>query len=161
MIPFHKLSQIKRLLLTDPRLRPITIGALLCRFSVKSVLKMKRKGIAEVLLKSNQFSYGVPGGVQQVMMGCTVALQSNPDWVLGQFDLRNAHTVCSRGLIWQELEANTYLHFLILIFICLYGKACTPQWHCGNGPALDNMVVTAVPFFPWVHFLMGNPKIKT
>jgi hypothetical protein len=63
MIPFHKLSRLERLLFTDPRLRPITIGALLCRFSVRAVLRMKRKGIAEVLLNSNQFSYGVPGGV--------------------------------------------------------------------------------------------------
>jgi hypothetical protein len=94
---------------------------------------MKRKGIAEVLLKSNQFSNGVPGGVQHVIMGCTVALQSNPDWVLDQFDLRNAHTVCSRDLIRQELEADTYFHFLIQIFICLYGENCTPQWRFGNG----------------------------
>ena len=51
MIPFHKVSQIERMLLTDPRLRPITIGALLCRFSIRSVLGMERKDIAEVLLK--------------------------------------------------------------------------------------------------------------
>ena len=29
MIPFHKLAQMKRILLTDPSLKPITIGALL------------------------------------------------------------------------------------------------------------------------------------
>jgi len=127
MIPFHKLAQMERRLFADPRLGPITIGAMLTRFSVRSVLKMKRKGIAEVLLRSNQFSYGIPGGVQQVIMGCTVALQNNPTWVLGQFDLRNAHAVCSRGLIWQELEADTYFHFLMQIFICMYGDNCTPQ----------------------------------
>jgi len=134
MIPFHKLAQMERLLLTDPKLRPITIGALLTRFSVRAVLRMKRKGIAENLLRSNQFSYGISGGVQQVIMGCTVALQCNPTWVLGQFDLKNAHTDCSRGLIWQELEADVYFHFLMQIFICMYGESCTPQWHFGNGP---------------------------
>jgi hypothetical protein len=101
MIPFHKLAQMERRLLADPRLRPITIGAMLTRFSARSVIRMKRKGIVEVLLRSNLFSYGVPGEVQQVIMVCTVALQTNPTWVLGQFDLRNAHTDCSRGFIWQ------------------------------------------------------------
>jgi len=67
-------------------------------------------------------------------MGCLVALQNNPEWVLGQFDMRNAHTDCSRGPIWQELEADAYFHLLIQIFICLYGENCTPQWHFGNGP---------------------------
>ena len=134
MIPFHKLAHMERQLLADPRLRPITIGAMPTRFSVRSVLRMKRKGIAEVLLRSNKFSYGVPGGVQQVIIGCTVALQNNPTWVLGQFDLRNAHTDCSRGLIWQELEADTYFHFLMQILFCMYGDNFTPQWHFGNGP---------------------------
>jgi hypothetical protein len=133
MIPFHKLAQIERRLLADPRLIPITIGALLCIFSVRSVLKMKRKGIAEVLLRSNQLSFGVPGGVHQVITGYTVALQNNPYWVMGKFDLRKAHTDCYRGLIWQELEADPFFHFLIQIFI-LYGENCTPQWHFGNGP---------------------------
>ena len=126
MIPFHKLSQMERLLFADPKLRPITIGALLCRFSVISVLRMKRKGIADALLESNQFSYGVPGGVQQVIMGCTVALHNNPGWVLAQCDLANAHTDCSRGLIWEKLENDTYFHFLIQTFICMYGENCTP-----------------------------------
>ena len=53
MIPFHKLSQMKRLLFADPRQRPITIGALLTRFSVRTVLRMHIKGIAENMLKSN------------------------------------------------------------------------------------------------------------
>jgi hypothetical protein len=71
--------------------------------------------------------------VQQVILGCTVALSSNPTWVLGVFDLRNAHTDCSRGLIWQELENDHYFHFLMQIFICMYGENRTPQWHFGNG----------------------------
>jgi hypothetical protein len=75
MIPFHKLAEMERMLLADPKLRPITIGALLTRFSVRAVLRMKRKGIAENLLRSNKFSYWISGKVQQVIMGCTVALQ--------------------------------------------------------------------------------------
>ena len=69
-----------------------------------------------------------------MIMGCTVALQCNPTWVLGQFELRNAHTDCSRGLIWHELEADVYFHFLMHIFICMYGDTSTPQRHFGNGP---------------------------
>ena len=85
-------------------------------------------------MKSNQISYGVPGGVQQVIMGCIVALQNNPGWVLFQGDMANAHTDCSRDLIWKGLQADSFFHFLIQIFLCLYGNNCTPQWHFGNGP---------------------------
>jgi hypothetical protein len=49
MIPFHKMNQMERILLTDQRLRPIMIGALLTHFSVRVILQMKRKGIAENL----------------------------------------------------------------------------------------------------------------
>ncbi len=74
MIPFHKLALIERDLLKDPRLRPITIGTLLCKFSMRTVLLMKRKGIADRMLRDNNFSYGIPGGVQMVILGCTLAL---------------------------------------------------------------------------------------
>jgi hypothetical protein len=134
MIPFHKLSQFERLLRSDPCLRPITIGALLCRFSIRATLRMKRKEFAEIMLRDDQFSYGVPGGVQKVILAVTIALQKNPDWVCAQTDLRNAHTDCSRGLIWQELERDPFFHYLIQIFINLYGVHCAPQWHYGNGP---------------------------
>ena len=87
MIHFHKIAQMERLLLSDPSLRPITIGAMLTRFSVRTVLRMHRKGIAENMLKSNQFPYGILGGVQQVILRCKIALQSNPTWVLGVFDM--------------------------------------------------------------------------
>ena len=59
LILFHKIAQMERLLLSDPSLRPITIGAMLTWFSVRTVLRMHRKGIAENMLKSNQFSYGI------------------------------------------------------------------------------------------------------
>jgi hypothetical protein len=54
---------MEHMLLTDPKLRPITLGTLLTRFSVRAVLRMKRKGIDENMLRSNQFSYGIPRGV--------------------------------------------------------------------------------------------------
>jgi len=69
-----------------------------------------------------------------VILGCTVALQCNPTWVLGEFNLKKAHTDCSRGLLWEELMNDVYFHFLIQIFLCMYGDTCTPQWHFGNGP---------------------------
>jgi hypothetical protein len=67
VIPFHKIVQIERALLKDPRLRPITIGALLCGILVRVVLRMKRKCIANRLLPTRQFSYGIPRGVQMVI----------------------------------------------------------------------------------------------
>jgi hypothetical protein len=54
---------MERILLTDPSLRPITIGALLTRLSVRKILRMYIKGIAENMLKSNKFSYGISRGV--------------------------------------------------------------------------------------------------
>ena len=53
MIPFHKLTQLERDLSQDPKLRPITIGSLLTRFSCRTLLRLNRKGLAERLLQSN------------------------------------------------------------------------------------------------------------
>jgi hypothetical protein len=94
MIPFHKLSQLERLMMSDPSLRTVTIGALLCRFSLRATLRMKKKQFADIMLKSDQFSYGVLGGVQQVILAITTALQANPGWICAQADLSNAHTDC-------------------------------------------------------------------
>ena len=60
--------------------------------------------------------------------------------VLGVFDLRNAHTDCSRMLIWQDLDNDMLFHFLIQIFTFMYGKNHTPQWHFGNG--LDQPLIS-------------------
>ncbi len=51
-----------------------------------------------------------------------------------EFDFENAHTACNKGKIWEELEKDTFFHFLIQIFLSLYGEKYTPQWHFGNGP---------------------------
>ena len=132
MIPFHKLAQAERDLIKDPRLRPITIGALLCRFSARTFLRMHRKGVAERMLQSNQFSFGIPGSVQIVIMGCIVALQCNPTWCLLDIDFANARSDCNRGNIWEDLERNSYFHFLIQIFLNLYGENCTPNGTSGT-----------------------------
>jgi hypothetical protein len=42
MIPFHKLALVVRNLLKDPRMRPITIDSLLCRFFVRTLLRMNK-----------------------------------------------------------------------------------------------------------------------
>ena len=69
-----------------------------------------------------------------MILGCTLALQCNPTWCLLKIDIANAHSDCSRGKMWEEKERDSYLHFLIQIFLNLYGESCTPQWHFGNGP---------------------------
>ena len=107
MIPFLKLAQLKRDLLSDPRLRPITIGSLLTRLSCRSLLRLNKAGQAERMLRSNMFSYGILGGVQLVIMRCIIALQCNPTFVRKEFDLVDAHTDCSRSLIWEELMNDT------------------------------------------------------
>jgi len=138
MIPFHKLAQLERYLLLDPRLHPITIGSLLTRFSSRSLLRLNSSGLAKRMLRSN---HGIPGGVQQVIMGCIVALECNPTFILGSLGfpwipwiLGSPHTDCSRGLIWEMLMNDTYFHFLIHIFLCMYGDTCNPHWHYGSGP---------------------------
>jgi len=74
MIPFHKLANLERDLLSYPRLRHITIDSLLTRFSCRSLLRLNKEILAERMMRSNKFSYGIPGGVKQVISGCTIAL---------------------------------------------------------------------------------------
>ncbi len=52
MIPFHKLSQLERDLHSDPKLRPITLGSLLTRFSCRTLLRLNRKGVAGRTMRS-------------------------------------------------------------------------------------------------------------
>jgi hypothetical protein len=46
MTLFHKLAEMKRDLIKNPRVRPITIGALICRFSVRAIHEEERHCIA-------------------------------------------------------------------------------------------------------------------
>ena len=112
--------------LLNPKLHPVTIGALLARLSCRCVLRMRKTGIVERILLSNPFLYAIPGGVHQVIMGCTITLQCNPGWCLLEIDFANAHSDCGRGNIWEELKRNSYFHYLIKICMCLYCDSVTP-----------------------------------
>ena len=127
LLPFHKLPQDKRNP-EDPKLRPITIGSALSRFACRVLLRLHRTEIAARLLSdSHQISYCIPGGVQQVIIICAAALHRNPDWVCSQWDMSNAHTTCSRGRCWEELESVAVYNFLQPVFLSLYGRRVTPQ----------------------------------
>ncbi len=68
-------------LVLDPVLRPMPVRSALTRF-------------------------GINGGVQQGITGCTIALQVHPSFVHIDLDLRNAHTFCSRDRVEEELESD-------------------------------------------------------
>ena len=86
------------------------------------------------LLPSHQFSFDINGGVQQVIIACTIALEINPSWLMLDLDSKNAHTFCSRDKLEEELELNVAYHYMLESFRELYGKTNTVQWHFGNGP---------------------------
>ena len=87
-----------------------------------------------VLLLSHQFSFGINGGVQRVILACNIALEINPSWLMLDLDSKNAHTFCSRGRLEEELELNVAFHYMPESFRSLYGKTVTVQWHFSNGP---------------------------
>jgi hypothetical protein len=95
---------------------------------------MNMVAVAAQLLLSHPFSFGIHGGVQQVILGCTLALQVHPCFVQIDLDLRNAHTFCFRYKIDEELESDIIYNYLLESFRALYGKTVTPQWHYGDGP---------------------------
>jgi hypothetical protein len=134
MYPFHKLMLEERIDPKDPALRPVTVGSVLTRFGCRVLVRMNRMAVATQLLLSHQFSFGINGGVQQVILGCTLALQVHPSFLQIDLDLRNAHTFCSRDRIEEELESDIIYNYLLESFRALYGKSVTPQWHYGDGP---------------------------
>ena len=69
-----------------------------------------------------------------VIMECTIALQCNSTWCPLTIDFANAHYDYNRGAISEELKKNSYFHFLIQIFVCIYGDIYTPRRRFGNGP---------------------------
>jgi len=81
MYPFHKLMLAYRIDPKDLALRPVTVGSVLTRFGCKVIVKMNRMAVAAQLLLSHQLSFGINGGVQQVILGCTIALQMHPSFV--------------------------------------------------------------------------------
>jgi hypothetical protein len=74
MYPFHKKLQEERITTGDPALCPVTVGSVITRFGCRILVRMKRLAVAETLLLSHQFSFGIKGGVQQVILGITLAL---------------------------------------------------------------------------------------
>ena len=89
--------------------------------------------VAAELMLSHQFSFGINGGVQQVILACNVALEINPSWLMLDLDSKNAHTFCSMERLEEELELNVAYHYMLELFRALYGKIVTVQWHFGNG----------------------------
>ena len=87
-------------------LRPITMGFVLTRFGCKVMVKMKRIYVAKQLLLSHHFWFGINGGVQQVILACTISLEINPTKVMMDLDSPNAHTFCNRGKLEEELDLN-------------------------------------------------------
>jgi hypothetical protein len=126
MYLFHKLMLEERIDPKDPALRPVTLGSVLTRFSCRVLVRMSRLAVAAQFLLSHQFSFGINGGVQQVILGCTIALQVHPSFVQIDLDLMNAHTFCSRDRVEEELESEIIYHYLLESFRALYGKTVTP-----------------------------------
>ena len=135
MYPFHKKLPEERISTTDPALRPVTVGSVITRFGCRILVRMNRLAVAEVLLLYHQFSFGIKGVVQQVIMGITLSLHLNPHFVESDLDLKNAHTFSSRDKTEEELESDVIFHYLLEVVRSLYGKTVTPpQWHYDNGP---------------------------
>jgi hypothetical protein len=134
MYPSNKLMLEDRIDPKEPALRHVTVGSVLTRFGCKVPVRMNIIAVAAELLLSNQFYFGINGGVHQVILGCTLALQVHPSFVQIELDLRDAHTFCSRDKIEEELESDIIYNYMLESFRALYGKTMTPQWHCGDGP---------------------------
>ena len=63
LYPFHKKLLEERTSIADPALRPVTVGSVLSRFGCRAMVRMNRVAVAEEMLLSLQFSFGINGGV--------------------------------------------------------------------------------------------------
>jgi hypothetical protein len=133
MYSFHKKLPEERTP-AKPDLRPVIVGSVLTRFGCRVVVKINKIYVAEQLLLSHQFSFGVNGGVQQVILACTILLEINPTWMMLEMYSKNAHTFCNRDKLEEELELTVVYHYMLMSYKALYGKNVTVQWHFGNGP---------------------------
>ena len=97
------------------------------------MMRMNRMAVAAELLMSHQFSFGINGGVQQVIPACNIFLEISPSWLMLDLDSKNAHTFCSKDKMEEELELNVAYHYMLESFRALYGKKVVVQWHFGNG----------------------------
>jgi hypothetical protein len=57
-----------------------------------------------------------------VILACSLALQLHKNFVQTDFDLRNAHTFCSRDRAKVELESGIIYHYILETFRALYRK---------------------------------------
>ena len=74
LYPFYKKLPEERTSITDLALRPVTVGSVLTRFGCRVMMRMNRVAVAAELLLSHQFSFGINGGVQQVILACNASL---------------------------------------------------------------------------------------
>ena len=112
----------------------VTAGSVITRFGCRVLVRMNRLAVAETLLLSHTFSFGIKGGVQHVILGITLSLQLNPNFVEIDMDLKNTHAFSSTDKAEEELESDIIFHYLLQVFKSLYGRTVTPQWHYGDGP---------------------------
>jgi hypothetical protein len=63
LYPFHKKLPEERTSVTDPALRPVTVGSVLTRFGCRAMMRMNRVAAAAELLLSHQFSFRINGGI--------------------------------------------------------------------------------------------------
>ncbi len=49
-------------------------------------------------------------------------------------DSKNAHTLCSRDKLEEELELDLTYHYMLMSLCALYVQTTTVQCHLGNGP---------------------------
>ena len=61
LYPFHKKLPEERTSIVDPALRPVTVGSVLTRFGWRVMVRMLRVAVAEELLLSHKFSFGING----------------------------------------------------------------------------------------------------
>jgi hypothetical protein len=134
LYPFHKKLPKEICAKRDPALRPMPVGSVLTRFGCRVMVKMNRNTVAGELLLYHQFSFGINGGVQQVIMACNIALQINPSCVMLDLDSKNAQTLCSRGKLEEDLELNVVYHYMLESLRALYVKTAIVQWHFETGP---------------------------
>ena len=127
MYPFHKKLTEERTSLTDPALRPVTVGSVLTRFGCIVMVRTNRVAVAAELLLSHQFYFGINGGVQQVILACIISLKINPSGVMLDMDSKNAHTFCSKERLEEELELNVAYIYMLESFRALYVKMVTVQ----------------------------------
>jgi len=92
------------------------------------MVKMNRAMVAEQLLLSHPVSFGINGGVQQVIMACTITLEISSSWVMLHLVSENAHTFNSRDKLEEELEINVVYHYMMISHKALFGKIVTVQW---------------------------------